>query len=173
MAMKTFNVGDVLGAADVTEYLENTRFAVKPSDTSRISTTSLANDPDLVVVADANKYYDLLIQMVYNGPTAGGFKFDVTVPSGTVFTGIVYQVNNNTGGFGSAAVVSPTGITLAGVGGFHFTAVTANDQGAYVRGTLDTAGTGGNVTVRWCQDTSTGTNTTLRMGSSIRLRRVA
>lgn len=172
MTMKVFNVGDVLAAADVNEYLVNTRYALKTADTSRTSTTTLTADPDLVVVADANKIYEMLIMMVYNGPTAGGFKFDVTVPSGTTFAGALWQVSS-AGTFAAAAVLSPSGLTLAGITGFHFTATTGSDQAAYIMGTLDTAGTGGNVTVRWAQDTSSGTSTKLLTGSSARLRRVS
>src|SRR5262249_54870488 len=88
MALKVFNPGDVLAAADVNEYLVNTKYAAKAADTSRASTTTLTNDPDLTVAVDASKSYELAMTLVYTAtPSTGDLKYAFTVPAGAVFTG--------------------------------------------------------------------------------------
>jgi hypothetical protein len=168
-AMRVFNVGDVLAAADVNEQLVNTRFAVKPSDTSRTSNPNLSNDPDLQVVADANKMYDLYLNLSYISPTAAGFQIALTVPSGTTLTGAVWVVNNSTGGVGQGTAYAAGAPATP----LHFTSTTSIIYNIVMRGTLNTAGTGGNVTLQWCQDASNASATLAKAGSSLLLRRVS
>src|SRR5215470_15294427 len=95
--MKVFNVGDVLAAADVNEYLTHTKYASKPADTNRASTTTLANDPDLTLAVDANKSYRLeLIANYYNGGgSTGNIKVNLTVPASAVFYGADFGFNTS------------------------------------------------------------------------------
>ena len=172
MAMKIFNVGDVLGAADVNEYLVNTRVGVKPADTSRTSNAVLTADPDMVVTADASKTYEMLVTAVFNGPTAGGFQCNMICPNSTTFTGLGWELNGSTGLFVGGTVFQglASGFLLAPQ---HLTTVTGSDMAWTYSGTLTTAGSGGLVTFRWAQDTSNATSTILRAGSALRLKRIA
>lgn len=175
MAMKVFNVGDVLAAADVNEYLVNTRFAAKPANTSRSNTTTLTADPDLTVTVDANKsYYMELCLHASCAAASVNLKFDVTVPSGATFTGDGYTYNNNSTSAGTLGVLTPGLLNLSGVSGFHITLPTGGvDTTTWVRGLLQTAGTAGSATVRWSQDTTSATAVVLETASFMLLKRVA
>jgi len=172
MAMKVFNVGDVLAAADVNEYLVNTLYADKPSDTSRASTTTIANDPDLTLPVGASKKYELDMQVVYTAVNStGDLKFVFTVPASAVFTGSLFGV-----AIGSSALAFPpyqaSGLLITGPaqtvagGGIAQNALR-------VSGILAVAGTSGSITFQWAQGTSNATPTVVKQGSYMRLRRVS
>src|SRR5258706_5058037 len=85
--MKVFNDNRVLPAADINEYLVNVKYSDKAAGTSRASTTTVADDPDLQIVLDTNKTYRLQIIAPYNSPAAAGFTYKIGAPGGSVFTG--------------------------------------------------------------------------------------
>ena len=171
MPMQVFTVGQVLAAADVNEYLVNTRYAAKASDTNRISTTTLAADPDLTLPADANKSYLLELFLQYSSASAAGLKYNFTFPSGaTLNGGAVSQLiaagtqlttYDQSGSFGPGVTITATAL---GIG---------LDNWIQVRGILVTSGTAGAFTLQWAQSASTASNTTVRAGSAMLLRRVS
>src|SRR6266851_6339912 len=158
MAMKVFNVGDVLAAADVNEYLVNTRVAVKGADTTRSSNTTLSNDPDLSVAIDASKTYWLEAMIGIQSPVAAGFRFQFTAPAGIAFTGI-YQ---------AALAAATSSVVFDGSGNLITSIFSIGTDGAGIedvlmfRGVLVVAGTGGNLTFQWSQTTSNATSTIVR-----------
>jgi hypothetical protein len=77
MAVPTFTVGQVLTAALVNQWLAS-RAAVKGSNTSRSSTTTLADDPHLTLAVDANCIYVLELGLLYDGATAGDLATGLT-----------------------------------------------------------------------------------------------
>src|SRR5258706_4080037 len=85
--MKVFNDNTVLPAADINEYLVNVKYSDKAAGTSRASTTTVADDPDLQIVLDTNKTYFLEITAPYNSPAAAGFTYKIGAPGGSVVTG--------------------------------------------------------------------------------------
>src|SRR5258706_10255167 len=85
--MKVFNDNTVLPAQDINEYLVNVKYADKAAATTRVSTTTPADDPDLQIVLDTNKTYFLEITAPYNSPAAAGFTYKIGAPGGSVFTG--------------------------------------------------------------------------------------
>lgn len=134
--------------------------AIKYLDTARNTTTTLTADPDLSLNLLAGQYeYELF--MLFDSVTAGaGFKFTAngtavdsrgTAPS--VETGLVNGAGVNT-------VTSFVGATIT------YATVTsgANSNGVLFKGAfmLSSAGTLG---ISWAQNTSNGSNTTLRAGS--------
>lgn len=135
---------------------------VKPADTARQSTITLAADPDLVTpTLQIGKYaYELF--MLFDSVAAGaGFKFaangsatDSRATSPAVATG---QVN--------AAAYGPKlesfyGATIS----YATVSTTSNSNGVIYKGVLlvSVAGTFG---ISWAQVSSTASNTTLRAGS--------
>lgn len=173
MAMRVFNVGDVLAASDVNEYLVNTRFAVKPpspgGDTSRATNTTLTNDPDLSVAVDANKTYWCDIFLLYLSTSTANLKIAFTVPGSAVFTGGIHAYPAGGSNVGLTPIDSGGPIT----GTQHIAGFAAFDGCARISGILATAASAGNFTLQWAQDTSAGTTTIMRGGSSMFLRRVA
>jgi len=169
--MRVFNPGDVLAASDVNEYLVNTLYADKPSDTSRASTTTLSNDPDLTLAVGASKKYELDMQVVYTAASGtGDFKFAFAIPASAVFTGTQLGAAIGTGALqnppyqaGGSLMTAPQ--SLIGNGPIQMQ--------LRVSGILAVAGTAGNLTFQWAQANSGATATIVKQGSYMRLRRVS
>jgi len=145
--VKTFSSGVVLSAG-----VNSTRSAVKTGATSRNTTATPAADPDLVVAVEANARYDVtcIVGWVNGG---GGMRFDFTGPTSAT----MMWVDND----GSVASTIGTDLT------FNVT------LGTTLKGTLITAGTAGNLTLRWAQNTSNAADTTLLAGCGLHVERVA
>lgn len=135
--------------------------SIKAADTPRISTTTLANDPDLQVSLNLGQYeYELF--MLFDSVAAGaGFKFSadgVAVDSrGTSPAGAT--------GFVNAAAYGPKLESFVGATLAYATVSTGlNSNQVSYKGSLlvSTAGTFG---IQWAQNASTASNTTLRAGS--------
>ncbi len=169
MAMKVFGVGDVLAASDVNEYLVNTKYAVKNGDTSRASNTTLTNDPDLSVAVDANKSYEVKVRLQYLSTSTANLKISCSVPGSATFSGAI--IGYGVGAAFASVTVVDSGAPITGT--FHCAGFAAFDGALEVSGILNTAGAAGNFTLQWAQDTSAGTTTIMRTGSSMLLRRVA
>lgn len=145
--VKTFSTGVVLSAG-----VNSTRSAIKAGATSRNTTATAAADPDLVVAVEANSRYDVTCIVGWtNG--GGGMRFDFTGPSGAT----MLWVDND----GSVAATIGTDLT------FNVTV------GTTLKGTLITAGSSGNLTLRWAQNTSNAADTTLLAGCGLHVERVA
>lgn len=141
--------------------------AVKTADTSRSSTTTLANDSELLLQIPEGGQYEIEGYLRFNGG-GGGFKralaYSGTVHSEGINVGGVAHVNG-TGSVvaaadGTAAVSNAT-ITASGVGDYHLLTGSAHFT------------TSGNLTVQWAQNSSNATATTLKAGSFIRARKLA
>lgn len=169
MAMKVFSVGDVLAAADVNEYLVNVKFAQKPNDTSRASTTTPANDPDLSIAVDANKSYEVQVWLTYLAQNTPNLKVEFNVPGSATFTGAAFAYAAGGSVVGINAVDTGAPVT----GPAHIAGLSPFDGAYYLTGILTTAGAAGNFTLQWAQDTSSALTTIIRGGSSMLLRRVA
>lgn len=135
--------------------------AVKATDTARLSTTTLAADPDLSVTLLTGQYsYELF--MLFDSVAAGaGFKFssggtaaDSRSTSPAVATG---QVN--------AAAYGPKLESFVGATISYATVSTGvNGNGVIYKGSLLVT-TPGTFNIQWAQAASTASNTTLRAGS--------
>lgn len=143
----------------------------KTSNTARSSTTTLAADPVLLVPVLANRIYRMEAFLLVTSGITPDFKFDFTGPAGSAHAfntitlarsaaqGSTTPIDVRYGEDGLAvAPPSPAGATYA----------TQRLQ-LHVVGTLDTAGTAGNFTFRWSQNTSDAGATTVYAGSWLRL----
>lgn len=139
--------------------------AVKSSNTSRTSTTTLTADPHLVIALEANATYDFDMELLYNGGTNGSsdLKYGFTGPAGYAMT------------LGNISVTIPAGVGIGG--GTQATTFVTGSVGTSsplmtrVTGTVTTSSTAGNLTLTWAQNTSSGTATTLTTGCKMRVKR--
>ncbi len=170
MAIPVWTPGQVLAASDVNRWFVPAA-VFKPSNTSRVSTTTLANDPDLVLPLEANAVYKMELTAYYDADTAGDLKVGWAAPAATSIvevamgltigaaTGIDDQV------YGGPADSSPWMAIYGGIGAGVL-------AGLFVAGTVTTAGTAGNLTLQWAQGTSSATATILHAKSNLYLQRI-
>ena len=95
MAVKVWNVGDVLTAADMNVWTVPIE-AAKASGTTR-TTVTLATDPDLQITLAANAAYDISCIVSYN-TGANGVNSTFVIPSGASAAMVTY---NGPGGQGA------------------------------------------------------------------------
>ncbi|MFE3578705.1 hypothetical protein [Streptomyces vinaceus] len=140
---------------------------VKATDESVSSSTTLQDDNHLILPLAANAVYTIEGGLYYDGVyNAGNLKLSWSLPASAT---IIWSANGPaTGGaaaFASNAVTSGN-ITIGtyGTGGSKTT--------ASISATVKTAGTAGNMTLRWAQDTSNATATTIYANSWLRAWRI-
>lgn len=167
MAIPTWVPGQILVSSDV-----NTWFVpivvIKPGQTSRASTTSMTNDPDLFLALGSSASYAVNGVIFYDGATAGAsdFKFTFTVPSGS--NGQYFAPHQNLSGVFAGAFQSNWTDT-----------VTANTNGVStimcvgISGIIQTGGSAGNLRLQWAQNTSNATNTHVDAQSYLVATRIA
>lgn len=135
---------------------------VKPSDTSRLSTTTLTADPDLVTNNLFVGQYAIELYLIFDSVASGaGFKFASTgtaVDSRAAMPALA-------DGFVNGAAYGPKsdpfyGTTVA----FASVSTSANGNQTLYKGSL-LVGTAGTFGIQWAQNSSTASNTTLRAGS--------
>ena len=168
MAPPTWIVGQVLASADVNNWFVPLA-GIKTADTSRASTTTAANDPDLIVQLAANATYEWVAWLYYEGGTQGAsdLKLDwSSVPAGATIRGSATYVNASGGAVTEIAFTN--GGTLA-VGTNGGGAV----RGIRAIGTIVTSSTASGFAVKWAQNTSSGTATIVHAGSILRAQRVS
>jgi hypothetical protein len=174
VATKQWNVGDVLTAADLNVWTVPVA-VFKPSNTSRNTTTSVADDPDLILPVAASTTYEVRGVIFYDGPATGtgDIKWTFSLPSGA--TGQYQMIHQNlTAGTAGMWQINWTD-------GPNLTTTQANTQGTgspnilamTFSGLLAVAGTAGNLTFRWAQNTSNGTNTRVYQQSYMVAQRIA
>lgn len=178
MAAKQWNVGDVLTSSDMNVWTVPVA-VVKPADTARNTTTTVADDPDLVLALAASSTYRILAMIVFGGANMavntdpGGLKWTFTVPASA--TGQYISTHQNASGnvsgmyqnsWPDTSATSPAAASAATQG-------TGNFMGLGITGLLAVAGTAGNLTFRWAQLNSSGTNTTVKAQSFLEAQRIA
>lgn len=135
--------------------------AVKASDTARLSTTTLANDPDLQLTLLTGQY-DYELFMLFDSVAAGaGFKFQ---SDGTAADSRGTSPAGATGFVNAAAYGPKLESFVGGALSYATVGTAANSNQVSYKGSLliTTPGTFG---VQWAQVASTASNTTLRAGS--------
>lgn len=148
--------------------------AYKATSTTRTATTTLADDPDLVIALEANATYFVEFFIKYAAVTAEQVKTAWTVPSGAsggkCRIGVSSAVNDATTGgpFGDGAFGQHAFSTSLTYGTRNST---ANQVAAYESGTLTTTNAG-NVALQWAQNTSGATGTLVAAGSYARAKRI-
>lgn len=163
----TWTPGEVLTASDV-----NTWFVpvtvVKPTTTARSSTTTLADDPDLVVALGSNASYYISGVIFYDGPTAttSDLKWTFSVPSGSNGQ---YSVShqNLSGAYVGAFASNWTDTVTANTNGVGSTMVLT------ISGISQTGGSSGILTFRWAQNSSNGTSDHVQAQSFLTAQRIS
>ena len=175
---KTWSPGETLTAANFNTHIRdnlnyvNTQHKYKTGDTSSTSTT-LANDPDLVWAVAANEVW--LVQtflLIDSNPTAG-YKCTWTVPSGATIkwaglmdiagTGIFWMGDTNSSG---------TALKNATETQTYASAAAASVWGVQINGIVTVSTTAGNVQFQFAQGTASGTTIT-KAGSLLIAHRVS
>jgi hypothetical protein len=143
-------------------------------NTDRASTTTLADDPDLVASVEANARYYIEFDLWYAATNAsGGIKTAWTVPSG---------VTGNRSALGLADSVSSSIPEGSGRFGVHAltTAVSYGDRASSTNllvaretALLTTSSTAGTVALQWAQNVSDAANCRMAAGSVMRVTRLA
>ena len=148
-------------------------FEIKSGSTTRASTTTLADDPDLVLSLPAASTWEVEIWVQYAGLDTANIQTAWDAPSDA--TGLRQVL----GPASNAVNTNADQISMrAGVHGFS-TSVTygcarnsTNQQGFFERG-LVTMNSAGNIALQWAQATSNATATQVDGGSIIRAWRLA
>jgi hypothetical protein len=164
MPIPTYSVGQVVGASDVNLWFLP-RFAYKTADTSRASTTTLVNDPHLVLPVDATAVYQMNCCLDYSAGTVGDINVTFTAPSGATldWNGSGYTVSDNPQWNGGNAAT----VAVAFGGG------NASRRFIDIKGMLQVSSTAGSLTCQWAQSVSDVSATILRQYSYLRIDRVA
>lgn len=171
-APRTWAVGETLTAANFNTHIRDNLLAVgphlivrKPSDESVTSSTVLQDDDSLVLTVAANEVWQFKYNLRYEGGTAGGsdLKISWSLPaSGRVNA---YAVVMNTAGNAfplfwdiTTTDASPGALQTNGGGVV---------RGATIEGWFINAGTAGNYTLRWAQNSSSATATKILANSTL------
>lgn len=167
MATMSWASGDTITASRLQDMVPI--LAVKGSFTARTSTTTLADDPDLVVTLRAGVTYVIELDILAIGSTTGDLKIaysntgtvsDVWVARTTLGPATTLvdprdSGNINIGAFNAAAL---TTTQAYGTGG------TTNRIHVYEKFVVQGGASGGNLALQWAQNVSDGTATTITKG---------
>jgi len=167
MAIPTWVPGQILTSSDVNTYFVP-KVVIKPGDTARASTTTLADDPDLVLPLGSSASYQITGVIFYAGPSASSsdFKWKFTVPSGS--NGQYFAGHQNlSGSFAGSFQANWTDTLTANTTGVGVIMVIA------IQGITQTGGSAGNLTLQWAQNTSSGTNDYVKAQSYLVATRIA
>jgi hypothetical protein len=138
---------------------EETGWAIrKASDQGVTSSTTLVTDNTLTWPVTANTNYLFDMYLIYTGGTAGDIKIGWAVPSGSTMSwageGLDEDLTYKNVGALTETSVSPYGAVS-----------TSSGRMILVAGFLSVASTAGNFAVRFAQNASSATTTTMRAGS--------
>lgn len=173
--------GDVILASDINGILAlQGAIRVKSGPTSRNTTTTYADDPDLSSIALATGTYEIALYGMFTLATTATQK----IKTQWAFTG---TWNGTTAprlclGPGSAQVGSPNGVTDTFLQALHL-----NGQDAIYDAAAGTASymsfreecgnvivtAAGNLSLQWAQNASSANNTTLQEGSFFKIRKLS
>lgn len=137
-------------------------YVAKASATTRNSTTTMADDPDLTFPVAADSLYAVEMTVTYNSGTTPDFKHLWSLPSGATLDGmLIHQALGGTNTIDAAYVAAA--VSSQGTGG---------DISLWASFTIDTAGTAGSATFQWAQVNSDAGDTTVNAGSWVRYRKI-
>jgi hypothetical protein len=146
----------------------------KASDTSRASTTTLADDPDLVFAIGANETHEVEYVLAYAAPSSAtpDFKVAVDAPSGAA--GMIFISGPTSGStdvtatsmLQAAITAFATGIALGTHGG-------TTKSFAFIKALIRNGATPGDVALQWAQNSSNATATVLYTDSYMKRQQVS
>lgn len=145
--------------------------ARKLADTSKTSSTSLSDDPEITFAVDANSIYEVRAYLFVTGDPAGDIITQWSFPVGATWLRHCYGPGPASSGFTDTSMrVSAANMNVSVQYGLSSTGtyVCIQEQGLFI-----TAGTAGSLTLRFAQFASNATATILRTPSSAVIRKVA
>lgn len=166
VAFPTFYAGQKLTAALMAS--TQPQSVVKTADESVTSSTTLQDDNHLFLVLEASATYIVEGGLYYDGVfNAGNLKLTWSLPaSATIYWSPNAPATGGAAAFASQAVTTGNlSIGTYGTGGSKTT--------ASISALVATAGTAGNMQLRWAQDASNATATTIYAKSWLRAIRIA
>lgn len=168
MAKPTWATNDIPTAAQFNSWLTNINFARATGTQSVASSTTLVTASELVVAVEANAIYAVRAVIAYSGPSAGDIKVLFRTPTSGSFAGagncLVVGASSQ-----QDSQILPYGGNASEVWG----ALGSGTQYGTVEGVLITAGTAGNFSVEFAQNTSNGSATSIQGNSHLHLTRVS
>ena len=166
MAPPVWVPGQVLNASDINSWFVPIA-AIKTSDQSVTSSTTVVNDTALVVAMPATGTYFFECFVEYDGGTGGSsdIKFNWAVPTSATlrYTMTTRNLSNNPVA-GDATTGSTTNTASSGGAGVL--------RAIGMVGSLVMAGTAGNLQFQWAQNTSSATSTIVHAQSMMLLYRM-
>jgi hypothetical protein len=169
MPIKDFEVGKPPTAADINRYFQQRAHIVKPSDQSRSSNTSLADDSVLVLTVQPNTDYWLEAFVIYDAATAGNIKLGWTAPSGSTLewtsNGLYDGASSTADNLWRRRLNLAASEICGGLG-------SGTNVVAMPEGLLRVGSTGGPFRLQWAQGSSSATATRVRAGSMLMLSRM-
>lgn len=145
-----------------------TTTVVKAADTSRSSTTTLADDADLTFAVTANSKYLVRFALIVTGGATEDFKFALGGPASYQPSGSVWMNPGNT------TTISGDDAPNNNVAETIVLACHATEPGSiFWDGYVTTSGTAGTFSIMWAQNTSGATATLLKAGSYLSYRKIA
>jgi hypothetical protein len=185
-SVPTWGAGHIITAAEAAQIrallsatatnggLLSEQVAAKAASTSRASTTTMANDPDLALPLAANASYDFTLPLGYAGngvgTPGGSIKIGFTVPSGAT---VVWVSNALAAGdwITSPAGSGQTDQLWRGGSTPTLGADGTSNCGCVIRGEVTTGGTAGSLNFQWAQSVSSATACSVLSRSKLILKR--
>jgi hypothetical protein len=152
--------GNIIGSAG--NEVDSGLFAIKASDESVSSSTTLQDDDDLVLSLAANTTYHIQMHAIWNAAASTpDVKYAFVAPASTTFQG---SATSAVGGTGVSSQVydessSSISLNISGDGRYSWTNADI---------TVTTAGTAGDFKLQWSQNISSGAATTCKASSWIK-----
>lgn len=141
-------------------------YARKTADTSRNNTTSITDDPHLLVSVPANTgFWWVEASIAWTAHANADMQFGVTVPSGATF--------NRWRAVGNSTASTHVNIGANATSTIFQAGTTGTDFPFLISGYLAMGANTGNFAIRWGPNASVVDNATLYNGSMLRLERIA
>jgi hypothetical protein len=172
--LKTFSTDEVLTASNMTTYLAQQAYVVKSVDETVTSSTTMQDDNELVIAVSANTIYHVELILLYKGLAAADLKIGWSGPASSTLDWVADDFISTI-----AANVGPVARTAQGITGTPSCGCVESVPGtpdnlyALPKGILQTAGSAGNLTFRWAQNTSNATGSVVQLGSTLILTRIS
>lgn len=141
-------------------------FARKTSDETVNNSATLQNDDQLALAVEASVVYRLEMMLIVNSGTTPDFKFAWTYPSSLTMFYSAHIASPAGGGTGSDLNGPYIETTVPALG------TLGSDQILRADGIVIVSSTAGTLQLQWAQNTANASNTTVKTGSHLILRRL-
>jgi hypothetical protein len=137
--------------------------AYKVADEIVNTSAALQNDDHLLFAVAASEVWDFQISLFFDSGTTPDIKFAITVPAGATLLWAPTGQNDGGTAYEDSVVqtVSGTAFSQQGTG-------VGTIRHCRIAGVVICGATPGNVQLQWAQNTSNGSNTTVKAGSNLK-----